>query len=287
MYIGNLVQAKYKSVSYRSKKMAPNDKDRWTVIEHAHEAIISDEQFAAVHDRLALHPRVSRQKGIAHFLSGLVFCGSCGRRMTRCTSGGHARWRCPTRTYAPDKCQCPSFSEKSLCEIVLEEVQKQVAGLVDARDAIESARKGQRGVSAANEYKLALTRAEQEKVRLKDAKFQLYDSLQSGVIDQAEYRQFKAQYQEKVAEQDRQITMLHTDLDALKAARKSDDEFVKFFSDCGNIQTLDRAVVSQLIDRIVILDASHVEIYFKFSGASNKIPGFAKKTEEHQTSTCG
>ena len=43
VYIGNMVQGKHKSVSYRSKKMMLTDESEWTVVEGTHTPIISDE----------------------------------------------------------------------------------------------------------------------------------------------------------------------------------------------------------------------------------------------------
>jgi len=272
VYIGNLVQGKCKSVSYRSKKMVPVEKDKWIVLEGTHEPIISNEQFAAVHDRLARHTRVPQGREEPYLLSGLVFCGSCGRRLTRCVSNGRPRWRCPTRTYAPDRCQCESFSESALHEIVLRAVQEQLGRLAVARDAVKAATKGG-GSSPADEYTNALGRVRREKERLADASFQLYDNFQSGVIGKEEYDQFRLRYQKKIAEQDEYLTKLQDELAALQGARKSDDEFVEFFSRYGTIKTLDRATVTQLIDRIVVQDRLHVEIYFKFSNADEKFPG--------------
>ncbi|BAK98967.1 putative site-specific recombinase [Oscillibacter valericigenes Sjm18-20] len=280
VYIGNLVQGKFKSVSYRSKKMVANEQSKWIVVEGTHEAIISDEQFTLVHDRFTRHTRVPPQKEETYLLSGMIFCGNCGRRLTRCISNGHPRWRCPTRTYAPGKCQCPSLAENKLYAIVLLAIQGQVDKLVIARDAINAARKGGSESSPATEYVVALKRAEREKKRLSDAKFQLYDNFQSGIINRGEYSQFRIHYQKKIDEQDEYIIKLQSNLAKLKEARRSDDEFVEFFSRYGNIKVLDRSVITQLVDRIVIQDAEHIEIYFKFSDIYEKSLNTAKAIEE-------
>ena len=62
VYIGNMVQGKHKSASYRSKKMVLTDESEWTVVEGTHEPIISDEQFAIVHERYARKTRVAPEK---------------------------------------------------------------------------------------------------------------------------------------------------------------------------------------------------------------------------------
>lgn len=283
VYIGNLVQAKFKSASYRSKKMVPNEKSNWIVIERTHEPIISDEQFTIVHDRFSRHTRVPPQRQETHLLSGMVFCGFCGRRLTRCISNRHPRWRCPTRTYAPDQCQCPSFAEAKLCSILLVAIQAQIETLVTVEDALDNARKRKSENSSAAEYMLALNRAESEKRRLAEVKFRLYDNFQSGILDQEEYSQFRMLYQQKMAEQDEYIAKLQSSLEELGSTRKADDEFVGFFSRHGNIEKLDRSVITQLVDRVVVQDANHLDIYFKFSSECKKSLDSATLTaEEHK-----
>lgn len=265
VYIGNLVQGKFKSVSYRSKQMAANAQKDWIVVEGTHEAIISDELFTIAHERFARHTRVAPKEEETHLFSGMVFCGSCGRRMNRCISGGYGRFRCPTRTYAPDKCQGSSISEKKLACITLEAVQKQIAELVDAEEAIQSARQQSRGHAVRNEYEAALHKAESEKTRLNEARFRLYDDLQSGIIDQEEYEYFRTKYKDDLLAQETLIGQLKDSIESMTSTRKADDEFVAYFEKFGNIQTLDRSVMVHLIDRIVINDANNVCIHFKFS----------------------
>ena len=284
VYIGNLVQGKFKSLSYRSKKMVPRDQSEWIVMEGTHEAIISDEQFTIVHDRFARHTRVPPQKGETYLLSGMVVCGSCGRRMTRCISNGHGRFRCPTRTYAPDKCQVPSLSEQKLEAIVLAAVQKQIDALVDAKKAIDEARTGNRGAAAVSEYMVALNRAERERDRLGEAKFKLYDNFQRGIVEQDEYTQFRAHYQKEIEKQEAYISQLKDSLAQIKEARKADDEFIEFFKKYGNIQKLERSVVTQLIDRIVVNDKENISVYLKFSVEREKILDLAQPTEEEKQS---
>ncbi|MDE6107112.1 MAG: recombinase family protein [Oscillospiraceae bacterium] len=280
VYIGNLVQGKYKSASYRSKRMVPNERSNWTVIEGTHEAIISDEQFTLVHERFQRNARVSAGREDPYLLSGFVFCGCCGRRMNRCVSNGNARFRCPTRTYAPDKCQGESISEKQLERIVLQAVRSQISELVDARAAVIEAQRAANGISDTSEYSAALSRAKREKKRLTEAKFKLYDSLQSGLIDESEYEQFRSQYTEEIKVQEDYIAKLQESLQDLKEARRADDEFVEFFSRYGNLPTLDRPTVIHLIDRIIVHDREHIEIHFKFSKECEKVLDLAKNEEE-------
>ena len=275
VYIGNMVQGKHKSVSYRSKKMMLTDESEWTVVEGTHAPIISDEQFAIIHERFARRTRISPGKTHVYPLSGLVSCGACGHRMNRVVSQGYARYRCMTRTYAPDKCQCPSIKEEYLEELILQTLQSLIARLVDVKAVIDAARQFKTINGAKNEYMLALNKAKREQERLQDVQFHLYDDLQSGLIPKAQYLQFQKRYEAEIAAQEAKIEQLNQCLIHLKEARQQDDEFVAFFQKYGNIQKLDLDTVNQLIQKVVFHDKQHVDIYFRFADEYEKLCGIA------------
>lgn len=286
VYIGNMVQGKHKSVSYRSKKMMLTDESEWTVVEGTHVPIISDEQFAIIHERFARRTRISPGKTHVYPLSGLVSCGACGHRMNRVVSQGYARYRCMTRTYAPDKCQCPSIKEEYLEELILQTLQSLISRLVDVKAVIDAARQFKTINGAKNEYMLALNKAKREQERLQDAQFHLYDDLQSGLIPQTQYLQFQKRYETEIAAQEAKIEHLNQGLLQLKEARQQDDEFVAFFQKYGNIQKLDWDTVNQLIQKVVFHDKQHVDIYFRFADEYEKLCEFAKIIQEQNVLSC-
>ena len=284
VYIGNLVQGKHKSTSYRTKKMVPTDESEWTVIEGTHEAIIPDEVFAAVHERYARHPRARKGLQTSYLLSGFVSCAHCGGRMNRNVSHGVARFRCMTRIYSPEKCQCPSIREAALEAAILKAMQMQIQELVDAKAVIDAARRTRADGCAANEYLIALNRAERERKRLEDAKFRLYDNLEKGILDRDEYLRFKQKYNAEITEQEGQIKRLQTAMAEFKEARRQDDEFVSYFERYGNIDRLDRETLERLLDHVSVEDAANVHIYFKFSPEREKLLDFTRNVEEESTS---
>lgn len=286
VYIGNMVQGKHKSVSYRSKKMMLTEESEWTVVEGTHAPIISDEQFAIIHERFARRTRISPGKTHVYPLSGLVSCGACGHRMNRVVSQGYARYRCMTRTYAPDKCQCPSIKEEYLEELILQTLQSLISRLVDVKAVIDAARQFKTINGAKNEYMLALNKAKREQERLQDAQFHLYDDLQSGLIPQTQYLQFQKRYETEIAAQEAKIEHLNQGLLQLKESRQQDDEFVAFFQKYGNIQKLDWDTVNQLIQKVVFHDKQHVDIYFRFADEYEKLCGIANVIREQETVLC-
>ena len=70
------------------------------IVEHAHEAIITEEQFAAAQ---MLRERRQEQYGATafqskHLLTGMLFCGHCGARYYKRNSGKYSYYACYSRT---------------------------------------------------------------------------------------------------------------------------------------------------------------------------------------------
>lgn len=204
--------------------------------------------------------------------------------MNRNMTHGQGRFRCMTRIYAPEKCQCPSMKESVLEKAVLEAIQEQIQELVDAKAVIEAVRREGAQNRSSNEYLIAINRARREQKRLEDAKFRLYDNFEKGILNTEEYAKFKEKYNVEIAEQEEQIKQLQASMEKLKEVRKQDDEFVAYFEAYGNIEVIDRGVLERLLDHIEVIDSTHIHIYFKFSTEHKKILDFANNIREVATS---
>ena len=132
------------------------------VKEGAHEALIDAETFTRVQDKLGVRKRSTGYKaktGDVYLLSGLVYCGHCGRKMygslkTRRKDGRvykYAKYVCSTYYTAGTKegCGCHSVDQGQLLEFLLDRLKSLIlAGghrealrdevLAELRAAVES-----------------------------------------------------------------------------------------------------------------------------------------------------
>lgn len=254
VYIGNLIQGRRKSISYRTKKTVPADIGEWTVFEDIHPALISQEQFRVVHDRFARRTRTGPRRETVYPLSGLVWCGHCGSPMSRCTSKGVSRWRCAARARDPGACRCPSVKEALVEEAVLEALQGEIRTLAD-REVLERAlrRRMEEGDGG------ALREAKRQRERLEAAAFTLYDHFRRGIVDEAEYRRFQARYRAELEAQTRRIAWL------AEARREAPETAAAGFLRCGALPGLDRLTLAHLVERVEIRDSTHMALYVRFS----------------------
>lgn len=89
-YIGNLVQMKHTTTSYKNHKIILKDESDWVVIENAHEAIIDRELWDKCQERKKPYRRGrSTKRSGTDPLSGLVFCPDCRSTIRLCWNTTH------------------------------------------------------------------------------------------------------------------------------------------------------------------------------------------------------
>ena len=139
IYIGNMVQGKYGSVSYKTKQNKPRPKSEWYIVEGTHEPIIDRELWDKVQTLVA-----QRAKPFAVGTIGLFAkkarCAYCGYTMrsskTSPQRGGKHYLQCPNRHVSKDACVGSFISVDRLERMVLDEIIKLSAEYLD-RDELE------------------------------------------------------------------------------------------------------------------------------------------------------
>lgn len=120
MYCGVLVQGRYGSESYKTRKNVPRPKEYWYRVPNTHVALISDGVWRAVQDRLRMHAQpVKHRPGI---FAGKVFCQSCGAPLGITTTRGKRYLQCMTRHTRKADCPGAFIAEQALECAVLQQL---------------------------------------------------------------------------------------------------------------------------------------------------------------------
>lgn len=123
MYIGNMVQGRCGSVSYKSKQNKPRPKDQWIRVEGTHEAIIGRDQWDRVQAIIARRTKPCYSGKVGLF-AGKAVCQNCGYTMRSTRTKDRNYLTCPTRHFAKDACIGSFISVKKLEEAVAGELRK-------------------------------------------------------------------------------------------------------------------------------------------------------------------
>ncbi len=88
IYIGNLVQGKRTTISYKNHKIIKKDKDLWIKVNNTHPPIIEEEKFYKVQKLIKSRTRTIKSTNKVHLFSGIVYCNQ-NHLMTIKDSGKH------------------------------------------------------------------------------------------------------------------------------------------------------------------------------------------------------
>lgn len=121
IYIGNMVQGKYGSVSYKTKQNKPRPRDEWYRVEGTHEPIIDRKLWENVQSLLAqkTKPFSTGQTGL---FSGKARCAGCGYIMRSSKSHDRYYLKCPNRHVSENACEGSFISVDSLEQAVVREL---------------------------------------------------------------------------------------------------------------------------------------------------------------------
>lgn len=194
MYIGNMVQGKYGSISYKTKENRPLPKDQWIRVENTHEPIISKDLWDRVHSLMSQRTKPFSDTNKIGLFSGKVKCLYCGYTMrthkATDANGGHRMYQCATRYVSKDACKGVIISAATLEKHVFERIKEFNEKLLD-RDALEN------GISVGDELKQQTDslKAELPKVEKRLANNEqclrnIYIDKVRGIITEEEFRAY-------------------------------------------------------------------------------------------------
>ncbi len=149
MYRGCLVQGRYGSESYKTRKNTARPKEQWYRVENTHEALVSEEQWKMVQQKLQVHthPSHARQMGV---FAGLVFCYACGAPLCVTSTRGKKYLQCAAHHAHKAACKGAFISEQALKEAIELHVRRFLAEYLPQKkqDMLKQSEKQDDGIQA-------------------------------------------------------------------------------------------------------------------------------------------
>lgn len=213
MYQGTLVQGRYGSESYKTRRNRPRPKEQWYCVPGTHEPLISQQVWEQVQQRLSSRARPSHAPE-AHRFAGKVFCQSCGAPLCITTTRGIRYLQCSTR-HAGEDCSGAFVAETGLQQAVaqalrelLEQYQNQLQTYLEQMEQVQHS----------NQDELAHCRA--ARVRYQNSLQMLYLDRAAGRLSQADGQAICERLTGDLNRLDEQIKQLEHQM--LKIAQKKD-----------------------------------------------------------------
>ena len=288
VYIGNMVQGKTGTVSYKNKKLISKPEDEWIRVEGTHEPIISQDVWDTVQgiDQKRVRKNAASD-GIRSVFTGLVYCAECGFKMRNHTEKFTYKDGSPGR-YSSFICGNYARSGKSACTIhtIYENVLEQIV-LEDIR---EKARFAAHDPEMLAQHILRLkdkeaqshrTSCEQElkavKTRLDELERlmqSLYEDKYSGTVPQSVFQTLIRKYETERVEKAAALPELERRARSAMESRQDAGRWTEIIRQYTEIPKLDESMLFALVDRIEVGEAQKVrgvrvrdvKVYYRYVG---------------------
>ena len=267
IYIGVLEQGKREKVNYKLDKVVDKPESEWSVKENTHEAIISKVDFENVAKLMNLDTRKSPDEETLFMLSGLMFCGECGRSMVRrCNRYKDKQsvyYICAT--YNKGKgCSRHSIGQSVIEDILFDAIKRHIEHVAKLDELLNTIKNREINYDdvVANDKEILAKYNELD--QCKRVEMALHRDLAEGVISAKEYEQFKGSFARKCAKIEETIRKLQEEIETVFKEGLFANEWIETFTKTGNITSLDRSTVLSLVEKITVYEENRLEITFKY-----------------------
>lgn len=268
MYIGNMVQGKYGSISFRTKKNKPKQKKEWIRVEGTHEAIIDKDLWNSVQSRRNSNYKPYKGGKIGLFAKKCK-CKYCGYTMKSSKSHGDRYLRCSTRHIAKNSCIGSFISENVLKRTVLKELNAMIDKYLN-KDQLEEKlilkqldNEKQQLQKVISQYQSNINKYSKAFKDLFMQKVNEHITQEEFVSLSAELRKDKENIETLLAEKQKKLLELNNGQEILKSKRQILEQYV-------NVTELSREMIEHLIDYIEvgqkdpITKKKEIKIHWKF-----------------------
>lgn len=251
IYIGNMVQGKYGSVSYKTKQNKPRPKEQWFIVEGTHEPIIDKELWNKVQNLIKQKSKPFGTGKIGLF-SKKARCANCGYNMMSSKNHGKHYLKCPCRHIAKGACIGAFISVEKLERMVLDELNRLSNEYLD-KDELERSIEFKNPDDEIRRNILSDITVYQKKVSEYSKGIQnLYLDKVKGIISEKDYIEMSKSFTvekdrlEAIVEENKQrLTQIN---DTIARSENRQEIISKYI----NLDHLDREIVETLIDFIYI-----------------------------------
>lgn len=265
VYIGNTVQGKRKSKSYKIHKVEKVSKDDWIRVENTHKGIIDKATFEKAQDLNQKEIRTSPKEQITSIWAGLIKCNECQMAMnkkssTNKTGKKYEYYICSTYRKKSNKlCTKHTIKTEKIYETILKLINMYIKKYVDINEVTKEAEKFNNNKNFDGIESLILEK-ENEIKRITNYKQSLYEDWKNEDITKEEYTEYKNKYNLKQKLIEKNISQLKEE----KKENKKENNLLKELKEKNQISKLTRNIISELIQYIYVKEDGSLRIKFNY-----------------------
>lgn len=269
VYLGHTEYGKGINLSYKSKKVKQIPRTEWYIVYNTHKAIISQELFDRVQNRINLNKKAKTHKH-KWVLNGIVTCKECNEPMQLkvkyrkdgsisfmrlyCSSSLHKKGYC-IRGYRGIELQ-------SVTQIVIKNLNQKVKHIVDCDTVADLVEKDYNSKDI-SEYGRELKIAEKNLEKANKLISSLYIDYKSGIIQEYD---FKKMYDEETANRDRineKIEKLNIKINDKTLITNT--EFKRIVKKVSDVKKWSKEQLADIIESVEIDNEDNIYINYRYN----------------------
>ena len=250
-YLGHTVQGRYTSVSFKVKKAVKVPENQWIWVENTHEPIISGQVWDMAQGIMHKRKR-SVKNGEPHIFAGLLRCSDCGNTLAKNAKDIFSCWQYKTK--GKEHCTNHHITLEKLTAAVLSSIWEVSAEVRDNRDAfigrlsgIGEKRKRQKTDAARKERDKISKRLAEIPGLIKKA----FEQNAAGKLPDDIYAEMMNGYTLEREDLTAKLDTLTATIDEADQESADINEFMGLIERYIDIQELDRAIVHELIEKLL------------------------------------
>ena len=251
IYIGNMVQGKYGSVSYKTKQNKPRPKDDWYRVEGTHEAIIDRDLWDRV-QRIVASRAKPFDVGTVGLFARKVRCAHCGYTMRSSKNHGKHYLQCSNRHVAKDACIGSFIAVNKLEKIVIQELNALSQRYLDQDELERSIEFDQNLAQQKASCLKSRSKLQKQLEDSSDYLLTLYKDKVRGIIGEKEYLSMADNLSKERERTEDQIKEANRRLEELEAQMLAGDQRKELILRYTHVEHLTREMVEILIDYIAV-----------------------------------
>ncbi len=260
IYTGVTIQNKRSRISYKNRKLRPNARNEWNIVENTHEPIIDKEIFNNV-QKMAIVQKYNRNEKKHHFLlDELLICYECKHKIgIRARKNGRLDMICNNyrRNSKIGLCTSHGFSYEKLEEQVLGYIKKLFQAIDSKKIELDI-----KNSKTKYDYGKMLKQLQTEINLINDNIDKMYvDKLNGKISEEMYVRLFK-----KLRDETKQKEKEYIEIKEMQNNSKQDDseEIKKVVKEFLELKNQTPEIMKVIINRIEIHQDKQVDIYFNF-----------------------
>ncbi len=270
VYIGNTVQGKRRTKSYKVHKIETVPKEEWIRVENTHEPIIDKDIFEKAQEMSKRDTKVSQRTKELSVWAGFIKCADCKRAMNKKSSTNksgskYEYYICSTyRKKSNNLCTKHTIKVENLEKAVLQVINLHIDLLIDAEEVVKQINNSSLQNTKNENIENIIITKQNEISKISNFKRTLYEDWKNEDITRDEYLEYKQKYEKDINRLKQNIERLKNEKQKYESQSISSNKWIEKFKEQKEITELSRDIMMELIDYIYVHENGNITIRFKF-----------------------